>query len=207
MMRMKSVKIIWLVIISCALFDCLMVLEQIQGINIYLIGMMGAGKSTVGEILANRLSYKFFDTDVLISQVSGQAIPEIFSTQGEEEFRNLESQVLSSLCAYQHLVVATGGGVVIKRMNWSYLRHGIIVWLDVPTHCLYERLKGDTTRPLLQHPDPLTRLDNILETRRHLYQQADISITINGNEKPSEIAEQIITKIPNILKQTESHLN
>lgn len=185
-----------------------MVLEQqLQGINIYLVGMMGAGKSTVGKVLANQLNYKFFDTDVLVSQVAGEPITEIFAKDGETAFRNLESQVLSSLCAYQHLVVATGGGIVVKQKNWGYLRHGIIIWLNVPPHRLYERLKGDTSRPLLQHPDPLACLEDILEKRRSRYNQADIFINIDGDETPAEIVTNILSKIPSILKHTPSQLN
>ncbi len=174
--------------------------KQLQGLNIYLIGMMGCGKTTVGQLLAKAINYKFMDTDQLITQVAGQSINTLFATAGEAEFRALESQVLSQLCAYQRLVVATGGGIVLQKMNWSYLRHGLIVWLDVPVPQLYHRLQGDTSRPLLQDPDPLARLQNLLNQRQNLYQQADLRIEVNGDESSAQVMEKIITAIPNQLK-------
>ncbi|MEB3884662.1 shikimate kinase [Lyngbya sp. CCY1209] len=176
--------------------------QQLQGINIYLVGMMGAGKSTVGKVLARELGYRFFDTDDLIGRVTGRSIPEIFETDGEAGFRTWESQVLGELCSYRRLVVATGGGIVIEQMNWSYLRHGIVIWLDVPPDRLFDRLQGDTSRPLLQHPDPLGRLKDILEQRRSRYAQADLSFTIENDDTPEEISQRILTRIPKILKAT-----
>ena len=174
--------------------------QQLQGLNLYLIGMMGCGKSTVGELLAKTLNYKFIDTDQLITQVAGQSINTIFAEAGEAEFRQLESQVLSQLCAYQRLVVATGGGIVLQKMNWSYLRHGLIIWLDVPPAQLYQRLQGDTTRPLLQDSDPLLKLQTLLNQRQSLYQQADIRIEVNADDSSSQVMEKVITAIPNKLK-------
>ncbi|MGC9526156.1 MAG: shikimate kinase [Limnospira sp.] len=176
--------------------------QQLQGINIYLIGMMGAGKSTVGKVLARELGYRFFDTDQVVSQVARRSIPEIFESDGEAGFRMLESQVLSELCSYRRLAIATGGGIVSEQMNWSYLQHGIVIWLDVPPDRLFERLKGDNSRPLLQHPDPLGRLKDILEQRRSRYAQADLSFTIENDDTPEEIVERILTRIPKILKAT-----
>jgi shikimate kinase len=95
-------------------------IERLQGINIYLIGMMGAGKSSTGIQLAERLGYRFFDTDAVIEAAAGQTIPAIFEHQGEDAFRELETQVLAELSAYQRLVIATGGGIVTRPMNWSY---------------------------------------------------------------------------------------
>lgn len=176
--------------------------QQLQGINIYLIGMMGAGKSTVGKVLARELGYRFFDTDEVVSQVARRSIAEIFESDGESGFRTLESQVLGELCSYRRLVVATGGGIVIRQMNWSYLRHGIVIWLDVPPDRLFARIEGDDSRPLLQHPDPLRRLGEILEQRRSRYAQADLSVTIENDDTPEEIVARILTRIPKILKAT-----
>lgn len=181
--------------------------EQLQGINLYLIGMMGSGKTTIGQILAKQLDYRFIDTDELISKVANQSIAEIFATEGEEAFRDIESQVLSQLCAYQKFVISTGGGIILKKMNWSYLRHGIIIWLNVPVEELYNRLKEDTTRPLLQHPEPLKQLQTLLEQRTPLYAQADLEIMINSGDTPEEISNQILEKIPSILKPKSNALN
>jgi shikimate kinase len=174
--------------------------QQLQGINIYLIGMMGCGKTTVGQALAKALNYRFMDTDQLITQVTNQSIPEIFAQSGEAEFRTIESQVLSQLCAYQHLVVATGGGIVLQTMNWSYLRHGLIVWLDVPVQQLYNRLKGDKTRPLLQESDPLATLQNLFNQRKHLYETADLRITVDPADHYQQVMQKILAAIPSKLK-------
>jgi shikimate kinase len=174
--------------------------QQLQGMNIYLIGMMGCGKTTVGQALAKALNYRFMDTDQLITQVTGQSIPDIFAQSGEAEFRAIESQVLSQLCAYQHLVVATGGGIVLQPMNWSYLRHGFIVWLDVPVSQLYNRLKGDQTRPLLQDSDPLATLQNLFNQRKHLYESADLRISVDPADHSQQVMQKILTAIPSKLK-------
>ncbi len=181
--------------------------QQLNGINIYLIGMMGAGKTTVGQGLAKELGYKFLDTDDLITKIAGQSISNIFAQEGEDSFRELESKVLSQVCAYQHLVIATGGGIVLRSMNWSYLRHGIIVWLNVPVEELYNRLKEDTTRPLLQHPDPLGQLQNLLEQRKHLYAQGDLEIQVNLGSQPEEVTAKILDQIPSILKPKVNSMN
>lgn len=175
--------------------------DLLRGINLYLIGMMGAGKTTVGKLLAKQFNYRFIDTDEVITQVAGQSISQIFAEQGEEAFRTLESQVLSGLCAHQRLVVATGGGIILEQLNWSYLRHGLIVWLDVSPEDLYQRLKGDTTRPLLQHENPLGRLQEIIKQRQSLYAQADVKVTITANDTPERVMDNILEKIPAVLKK------
>ena len=148
--------------------------------NLYLIGMMGAGKTTIGKKLANRLSYRFLDTDALIEKTAGKPISEIFSQSGEAAFRQLESEVLSQTAAYTQLVVATGGGIITQPMNWSYLRHGVVIWLDVPIPVLVSRLSGDTSRPLLQSVDLPAKLETLLQARGDRYAQADIRIPYEG---------------------------
>jgi shikimate kinase len=117
-------------------------IERLKGLNLYLVGMMGAGKSSTGAALAQGLGYQFFDTDSVLEAAAAQTIPEIFAQQGEAAFRQLETQVLAELSAYQRLVIATGGGIVSRPENWSYLHHGIVVWLDVPLAVLKQRLAG-----------------------------------------------------------------
>lgn len=176
---------------------------MLKGVNLYLIGMMGSGKTTIGKLLAKKLGYYFFDTDDLIVKASGKSISEIFEKEGEDAFRELETQVLSEISAYKNLVIATGGGIVIRRKNWSYLHHGVILWLDVPVAELYHRLKEDNTRPLLQEPDPLEKLKTILQTRESLYQQADVRLTISKRETPEIIAQSAIREIEKNLKPKE----
>ena len=172
----------------------------LQGINVFLIGMMGVGKTTVGHLLARKLGYHFLDTDTLIEKVTGKTINEIFADSGEEKFRQLESLVLSDLSAYTRLTIATGGGIILQRFNWSYLHHGLIVWLDAPVDVLVARLQNDTTRPLLQEADLAQSLQTLLDQRRSLYAQADLHITVKPSETPEQIASRIIVEIPDALK-------
>lgn len=175
--------------------------ELLKGLNIFLVGMMGAGKTTVGKELASKLGYRFFDTDVLIEAVASKTISEIFADSGEEAFRQLETQVLAEISAYTRLSVATGGGIVMQRNNWSYLHHGLIVWLDVPIEVLSDRLASDTTRPLLQQANPVLTLQSILEKRRNLYAEADLHIKVKAGETAEEIASRVIAEIPTVLKE------
>lgn len=165
---------------------------DLKGTSLYLVGMMGAGKSTTGALLAKQLGYQFLDTDTLIEKAVGITIAEIFATQGEESFRELETQVLAQLSAYTRLVVATGGGIVTRQMNWSYLQHGVVVWLEVPLNLLQQRLQGDTQRPLLQQEDWPQTLQVLLEQRQSLYAQADLRVTVAAGEDETAIATRIL---------------
>lgn len=178
--------------------------DLLQGVNLYLIGMMGAGKSSIGRLLAKELGYHFFDTDTLIEQATGQPITQLFTESGEETFRQIETQVLSQLSAYTRKVIATGGGIVTRRENWSYLHHGIIVWLDVPPEELFHRLKRDTTRPLLQTDNPLEKLRQLSQERRSLYAQADLQVTIVPPENPKQVTRRILQDLPTILRPPQS---
>ena len=174
--------------------------DPLQGVNLFLIGMMGSGKSTVGHILAERLRYRFFDSDVLIERVAGCAVSEIFAQQGETQFRQLESQVLGQLAAQTRSVIATGGGIVLQQHNWSYLHHGIVVWLDVAVDLLIKRLQDDQTRPLLQQQDLSQRLNQLLGDRQPLYAQADLRLAITEEQPPQAIADAILDQLPTVLK-------
>lgn len=173
----------------------------LKGVNLYLVGMMGAGKTTVGRELATQLGYGFVDTDAVIVQVAkGESINQLFAKEGEAAFRQLESKVLAEVAAYTKLAIATGGGIVLRRENWSYLHHGLIVWLDVPVELLYTRLADDTTRPLLQDNDLLGKLRSLLEQRQPLYAQADLKITVSDAETPQQVAMRVLEEIPSVLK-------
>jgi shikimate kinase len=172
----------------------------LKGVNLYLIGMMGAGKTTVGRELAKQLSYGFVDADNVIEQATKQSINQLFASVGEAGFRQIESDVLAQICAFTKLVISTGGGVILQQKNWSYLRHGLIVWLDVPVELLYTRLALDTTRPLLQDVDLKQKLRSLLEQRQALYNQADLRISVSEGETPSQIATRVLEAIPTVLK-------
>jgi shikimate kinase len=171
----------------------------LKGLSIYLIGMMGSGKTTVGQVLAQQLGYRFFDTDVLIERVTNQTINQIFANDGEERFRKIETQVLAQLSAYTKSVVATGGGIVLKQQNWSYLRQGLVIWLDASVDVLMQRLAKDDTRPLLKESDLKQKLVSLLEQRQLLYAEADLRIVIEITQTPEEIVSQIEHKIPTVV--------
>lgn len=176
--------------------------SRLQGINLYFVGMMGAGKSTIGQLVGQTLSYQFFDTDRVIEQAAGQSVSQIFTTSGESSFRQLETQVLAELSAYTRLVIATGGGIVSQPQNWSYLQQGLVIWLNVPIELIYSRLKKDTTRPLLQTADPLAKLQLLMQERRPLYAEADLEIVVRPGEPAERVASRVIDRIPEALKGT-----
>lgn len=176
----------------------------LKGVNLYLVGMMGAGKTTVGQEIARELGYGFLDTDAVISQATKKSINQLFAEVGEAEFRQIESKILAEVCAYTNLAIATGGGIVTQQKNWSYLRHGLIVWLDVPIEVLAARLANDNTRPLLQDDNLLAKLQLLLQQRRSLYNQADLRIDVSAEETSAQIATKVIAEIPTVLKPTAS---
>ncbi|MEB3348936.1 MAG: shikimate kinase [Cyanobacteriota bacterium] len=178
--------------------------QRLHGLNIYLVGMMGAGKSAVGRPLAEALGYRFLDADTSISRAAGRSIAEIFRCDGEEGFRDLETAVLAGIASWHSLVVATGGGVVTRPCNWGHLQQGVVVWLDAPAELLLERLRLDPTpRPLLHESDPERRLRTLLEQRAPLYAQADLRIAQAG-EPPAEVAAAVLRQLPTILRQPEA---
>ena len=178
--------------------------QRLEGVNIYLVGMMGAGKSAAGRPLAEALGYRFLDADTALEQVAGRTIPEIFSSDGEEGFRALETAVLGQITGWHSLVVATGGGVVTRPENWGHLRQGLVVWLDAPADLLLERLSNDPTlRPLMQAADREARLQALLDQRRPLYAQADLRVLQTG-EAPDQVAARVLDAIPSVLKQKEA---
>ncbi|MDC3009416.1 shikimate kinase [Synechococcus sp. AH-736-G20] len=174
--------------------------QRLAGRSLYLVGMMGSGKTSTGRPLAERLGYGFVDSDAVIEQAAGCSIPDIFDRDGEAGFRSLESQVLSAISQRHSLVVATGGGVVTQPENWGMLHSGIVIWLDVVPDQLLQRLNADSTvRPLLQTADPEAALNALLNERRPLYAEADLTVVIN-DETPEAVADGILQLVPSLLK-------
>ena len=174
--------------------------QRLAGRSLYLVGMMGSGKTSTGRPLAERLGYGFVDADAVIEQAAGCSIPDIFDRDGEAGFRSLESQVLSAISQRHSLVVATGGGVVTQPENWGMLHSGIVIWLDVVPDQLLQRLNADSTvRPLLQTSDPEAALNALLNERRPLYAEADLTVVIN-DETPEAVADGILQLLPSLLK-------
>ena len=174
--------------------------QRLGGRSLYLVGMMGSGKTSTGRPLAEQLGYGFVDADAVIEQAAGCTIPEIFERDGEAGFRDLENQVLNAISQRHSLVVATGGGVVTQPENWGLLHSGIVIWLDVVPEQLMERLRADSTiRPLLQTEDPEAALNALLAERRALYAEADLTVVIQ-QETPAEVADGILQLLPTLLK-------
>lgn len=133
---------------------------------------MGAGKTTVGRMLAKRLSRQFLDSDHEIVERTGVPIPTIFEIEGEDGFRRREAQTIHELTSENELVLATGGGVVINPANRRRLHEtGWVVYLNVPPRLLYERTRHDRNRPLLQVENPLAKLEELHATRDPLYRE------------------------------------
>jgi shikimate kinase len=147
--------------------------------NIYLVGLMGAGKTTIGKALAKRLGYVFVDSDHEIEARTGVKLPTIFEIEGEDGFRRREAQVIADMTTLAHHVVATGGGAVLKSENRENLRgSGIVVYLDVPLFTLFERTRHDKNRPLLQVSDPLRKMQELHAQRDPLYRSiADLVVS------------------------------
>ena len=169
-------------------------IKELRGRSIFLIGMMGSGKSSTGPVLAEILKYKYVDLDVLIEKLTKKTIDKVFSEEGEEYFRDLETQCLQEIIKLPSVVVSTGGGVVLKKENWGILRQGIIVWLDINKEIALNRLNSkDNIRPLLKGNID-TKYEEIFETRKDIYAQADLRVEIN-NEGVKNVAEKILNTL------------
>lgn len=150
--------------------------------NIYLVGMPGAGKTTVGRHLARRMQRSFIDADHEIEARTGVRIPLIFDIEGERGFRDRESKVIAELANESNLVVATGGGAVLRSENRAALKQGgTVVYLHVAPRLLFERTRLDPNRPLLQVADPMRKIEELFAERDPLYREvADIVINSMG---------------------------
>jgi len=136
-------------------------------------------------------TYTFLDTDDIIEKAAGMTIPEIFDSEGEDGFRDVESQILDSVHPYVRCAISTGGGIVIRNDNWSKLQTGLVVWLDVAPETIMKRIEG-TDRPLLQTVDPLQSLKDLIEERKEKYSQADIRVEITEDMDPETVASAVV---------------
>jgi len=150
--------------------------------NLFIVGPMGAGKSTIGKRVADRLGFRFMDCDRVLEQRTGANIPLIFDLEGEQGFRDRESALLEELTQLQAIVLATGGGVVLDPANRTALRErGFVVMLRTSVEEQLRRMRFDRSRPLLQTPDRQKRLTEMAETRNPIYESvADFSIGTDG---------------------------
>lgn len=139
-------------------------------------------------------SYTFLDTDEIIEKAAGVTIPEIFASEGEDGFREVETQVLDSVYPYIRCVISTGGGIVCRMENWSKLHTGLVVWLDVAPEVIYDRIRG-TDRPLLQTEDPLQTLKTLLDARKDSYRNADVRIEVTADMDETTVADTVIREL------------
>lgn len=145
---------------------------------IYLVGPMGAGKTTVGRMLAKQLSRPFFDCDQYIVAKTGADIPWIFAKEGEQGFRERETNALIELTKLPKIVMATGGGAITITKNRTLLKQGLVVFLDAPIKVQLARTQLDSNRPLLQQDDPKAILEELYKNRKPLYQEvADMTLS------------------------------
>lgn len=162
--------------------------------NIFLVGPMGAGKTTIGRLLAEQLHKTFHDSDLVIEERAGADISWIFDVEGEAGFRVRESSVIEELTALDNIVLATGGGAILAEQNRRNLQvNGVVVYLMATVTQQVERTRRDQKRPLLQNTaDPRAKLSALMETREPLYQEiADISI-MTSRRSPRAVASEII---------------
>ena len=178
--------------------------EKLGGRNIFLIGMMGSGKSQTGPFLAKMINYAFVDTDDVIEKASKQSISSIFEKDGEKVFRDVEKKVLKEISQHHSLVIATGGGLVTLPENWGILHQGIVIWLDLDLKRSIKRLESDKKkRPLLIGDDLAGNFSQILESRKPIYLESDLRIEVE-DQSPYEVATMIAKRLPSILIDPET---
>jgi len=173
--------------------------ENLHG-NVFLIGPMGVGKTTVGRALARALGRPFHDSDKEIEAQTGVDIPTIFEFEGEAGFRDREATMIERLSARHDIVLATGGGAVLRAENRRHLAaRGMVVFLNASLNELLRRTRRDRNRPLLQTADPRARLEQILRERTPIYRElADLELTTDGRR-----GKQIVPRICRLLAERD----
>lgn len=164
--------------------------------NIFLVGLMGAGKTTVGRTLARKLSKSFYDSDHEIEERTGVRIPIIFDIEGEGGFRKREIEAVARLTQLENIVLATGGGAVLAAENRECLKaRGRVVYLHARPVELVKRLARDRSRPLLQNGDPRARLEELYRARDPLYREIADLVLDTGRQSVNALAEHLITRL------------
>jgi shikimate kinase len=169
--------------------------------NIFLVGLMGAGKTTVARQLARRLGKTFYDTDHEIERRTGVRVQVIFEIEGEPGFRAREAQMVDSLTALQDVVLGTGGGVVLRAENRALLAaRGFVIYLRAQPRDLYQRTRHDKSRPLLATDDPLAKLEELQRVRDPLYREVADLIVDTGRQSVGTLVDQLLKRLPDACK-------
>jgi shikimate kinase len=164
--------------------------------NIILVGLMGAGKSTIGRQLARRMNLTFYDSDKVIEERTGVPIPTIFEVEGEAGFREREEHVIAELTAMRGIMLATGGGSVLRASNRQHIKDGgCVIYLRASADHLFQRIKHDQSRPLMQTPNPMQTLRDLLKAREPYYLEVADLIVPTGKQKVNVILREIHNKL------------
>jgi shikimate kinase len=164
--------------------------------NIFLIGLMGAGKSTVGKVLAKKLGRRFLDADHVIEERCGVKIPVIFEMEGEEGFRKREAQTIREITAEQDIILATGGGAILLPENRQSLRgNGVVIYLHANPIELWHRTKGGEGRPLLKNGDAKKILEDLYAIRDPLYREIADHVIETGKPSVNQLVNTLIMQL------------
>ncbi len=178
--------------------------RKYQSGNLFLVGLMGAGKTTVGRLLSQKLGKTFFDSDDEIKHRTGVTIPHIFDVEGEPGFRQREAGVIQDLVKRDNIVLATGGGAVLIEQNRVALcENGFVVYLKSTVHDLWHRTRHDRNRPLLQTADPRAKLKELYELRDPFYTQVADLIMPTGKQSLQSMVQQLLLEFE---RHTEGNL-
>lgn len=174
--------------------------------NIILVGLMGAGKSTIGRQLARRLNLTFYDSDKVIEERTGVPIATIFEVEGEAGFREREEQAITELTAMNGIMLATGGGSVLREINREHIKAGgCVIYLRASADQLFQRIKHDKSRPLMQTVNPMQTLRDLLKAREPYYLEVADLVVPTGKQKVNVILREIHNKLKQL--QEVAHAN
>lgn len=167
--------------------------------NIVLIGFMGTGKTAAGTLLAERLGWKFIDTDKIVEDIAHKSIVRIFNEDGEKIFRKEETKAIKMTTHLKNYIISTGGGAILLEENVQLMkRAGTVILLSATPEKIIERLKDDKTRPLLQVPDPFAKVQNLLKARMTHYVNAADAVVDTSSLSIEEVVENIIRRAQDI---------
>ena len=173
--------------------------------NVALVGFMGTGKSTVGYFLAEALQFELIDTDRVIEQRTGRRIANIFAQDGEDAFRKLESDIVLELESRKGIVISTGGGMIMDPQNLASLqKHALVACLWAAPETIFQRVKGQSHRPLLMKSDPLVTIRELLAQRAPVYRKADLMVGVDFRQAP-DIARHIAKSLKDAGRRHPNH--